>query len=496
MATAKFHQQRKVIVDLLSSAQSEWKRIWLIDMAHVRSEDGDLDLFKKTIEAIQASGTKDFVGIMSEYKDGNKRTALHFAAASGRRKVLSYILERAASCINEQDDEGATPLNEFAAVKLLLDAGADATIAKTNGLSALHQAAANGSIRTCRLLLEKNADLEARTMNGTALHFAVSEDRQKTVEELLKRGANVNALNEKGVTPLILSCLKNSAAVAKELLVGNADLTPTIMAGMTALHIAAEVGFADVVKEFIETRKDDTAAVANVKSEAGLTPIQLAAGSGHREVVELLKPLSTGFESTNVDQLMKTEKAKVESYREELKKKEKADLEAQAEAAKLEKFKAAGGIVAEEDVVVPEAVPVDEETTAKAVALKEQGNKAYVAKDFARAIELYSLALELTPADPLLYSNRCAAYLGAGEAKKALHDVRVSKKLKPDWAKAWFREGQCLEALNLFEEAAYAMWQAILLAPGDAMLEKRFKACVERGRTEHQAKQKAEKEET
>ena len=145
----------------------------------------------------------------------------------------------------------------------------------------------------------------------------------------------------------------------------------------------------------------------------------------------------------------------------------------------------------EEDVAVPEAVEVDEEKMAEAARLKGEGNKAYLAKDYALSVKLYSQAIAITPADAVLYSNRCAAYLGAGDAKLALHDVRVSKKLRPEWPKALFREGQCLEALGLFEEAACAMWAAMQLAPDDKLLKRRFQDCVKRGRSDHQAKLKS-----
>lgn len=396
------------------------------------------------------------------------------------------------SCLDVVDDEGGTPLfyatkeNEFTAVKLLLERSADANVALTNGLTPLHEAAANGSIRTCNLLLEHKAQLEATTPSGTALHFAVSENREKTAEMLIKRGANVNAVNSKGVTPLMFACLMDKPVVAKELLVAESDLTMTIPGGITALHMAAETGATDIVKLFLETRGEDAKVAANLKSDAGAVPLQHAAGKGHHEIVTLLQPITSGYEGVELDVILTEEREKFEKLYENVEQFPQQPEAVAAEAAEPE----------DDGVVVPEAIELDATALTKAAVLKDSGNKAYVAKEYAVAVEYYTQAIAFNPVDPVLYSNRCAAYLGAGEAAKALYDVRVSKKLKPDWAKALFREGQCLEALEQFEDAANAIWQAIQLAPGDTLLEKRFKECVARGRAFHQAKKEQQQNAT
>ena len=45
-------------------------------------------------------------------------------------------------------------------------------------------------------------------------------------------------------------------------------------------------------------------------------------------------------------------------------------------------------------------------TQEQAVALKNEGNKAYAAHDWNKAIELYTKALELNDQDPVFWSNR------------------------------------------------------------------------------------------
>lgn len=67
-------------------------------------------------------------------------------------------------------------------------------------------------------------------------------------------------------------------------------------------------------------------------------------------------------------------------------------------------------------------------------ALKDQGNKAFAAKDYDRAIALFSQAIKLDPANHVLWSNRSAAYAGKRQWDSALEDaeaVRISLVIYP-----------------------------------------------------------------
>lgn len=55
--------------------------------------------------------------------------------------------------------------------------------------------------------------------------------------------------------------------------------------------------------------------------------------------------------------------------------------------------------------------------------LKDQGNKAFAAKDWDTAIGLFTKAIELDPKNHVLYSNRSAAQAGKKEYTKALEDA-------------------------------------------------------------------------
>jgi len=56
-------------------------------------------------------------------------------------------------------------------------------------------------------------------------------------------------------------------------------------------------------------------------------------------------------------------------------------------------------------------------------ALKAEGNKAFQAKDYDRAIELFSQAIQLDSSNHVLWSNRSAAKTGKKQYEAALEDA-------------------------------------------------------------------------
>ncbi len=100
-------------------------------------------------------------------------------------------------------------------------------------------------------------------------------------------------------------------------------------------------------------------------------------------------------------------------------------------------------------------------------ALKAEGNKAFAEKKFDEAVyvpsmtadlvfvlllkspsEKFSQAIELEPANHVLYSNRSGAYASLKDFDKALADANKTTEIKPDWAKGWGRKGAALHGTN------------------------------------------------
>jgi len=138
------------------------------------------------------------------------RTLLHDAAVSGDTVLTGWLLERGA---NPNGECGRPPLycvaNESSAptgaviVYLLVKAGADPNAREgVKQCSALHMAARRGNAPVARALLESGADIEARDSAGDSpLRRAVNCSKLEVVALLLKHGADADSKGSKGLTP-------------------------------------------------------------------------------------------------------------------------------------------------------------------------------------------------------------------------------------------------------------------------------------------------------
>ncbi|CAG8537095.1 10334_t:CDS:10 [Funneliformis caledonium] len=103
---------------------------------------------------------------------------------------------------------------------------------------------------------------------------------------------------------------------------------------------------------------------------------------------------------------------------------------------------------------------------------KSQGNKSFAAKDYDKAIELFTKAIDLDPSNHVLYSNRSASYASLKKYDKALEDANKTVELKKDWAKGYSRKGAALHGLGKLEEARETYQEGLRYEPNNAQLKK------------------------
>ena len=150
--------------------------------------------------------------------------------------------------------------------------------------SELLEAARKGDVRKVRELLDRGANVNARDEYGwTPLHLAAYRGYAEVARLLLDRGANVDARDDVGDTPLHWAAHDGHLDVVELLLEHGADVNARAKDGATPLHAAAVNGRVDVVELLLEWGAD-----ASVMDKGGLTPADLARRGGFEGVAEFI----------------------------------------------------------------------------------------------------------------------------------------------------------------------------------------------------------------
>ena len=92
--------------------------------------------------------------------------------------------------------------------------------------------------------------------------------------------------------------------------------------------------------------------------------------------------------------------------------------------------------------------PPTEEQKKEAEGLKSKGNAAMAQKDYPGAIDFYTSALKLHPANAVFLSNRAAAHSAAKDHASARVDAEAAVAVDPTYTKAWSRLGLARFALG------------------------------------------------
>jgi len=178
---------------------------------------------------------------------------------------------------------------------LLLQPGVDVDVRTPLGQSSLHLAAKNGNVEPTRLLLIRGADPNLSDNHAfNSLHMAVDSpdigpSRRQVVELLCMMGAELNAKTSEGETALSLSLKNSNLDFFKLLLEKSADYRAVNSKNWTLLHIAAEKNVCEALP--ILEHKDSSCLKQMSEMttlDTGMTPLHVAAQYGRLEIVKEL----------------------------------------------------------------------------------------------------------------------------------------------------------------------------------------------------------------
>lgn len=150
--------------------------------------------------------------------------AIFAAAILGETDQLEALLTANRSLLAASSDDGWTPLHLAAffgrseAVRLLLNKGAEVAARSTNGMrnTALHAAAAGRHAGVAKLLLDHGADANARQEGGWApLHASAQSGDLETARVLVEGGADPSVRADNQQRPLDLAVLKAQQAMVE-----------------------------------------------------------------------------------------------------------------------------------------------------------------------------------------------------------------------------------------------------------------------------------------
>lgn len=355
------------------------------------------------------------------------------------------------------------------------------TFKELSGIEALIARVKAGDLDVVKKCVEGDAKLvnaKEDSTGRTALHYASELGHVFIIYHLAGVGAELNILDNEGMSPLMLACKASQLNAASALAGLKADVDQAGSTGASALHYAAAAGNLEILELLVSFKATigsggdagpaihwaigagDFAAVAffvdtcqvsiaetdsightnlhvavrngnadltlfllergadpNIAAKDGTTALMLAAIGDKLEIVKHL--LTFG-----ADAVKEGDSKFSSAVSKELQKKKAGgyDLTFEKREQNMEKFKA-------------------------------QGNKVFKAGECSKSSKFYTLAISFSPNNHVLYSNRSASYYNLRRLHLALADATHCIALKPDWPKGYYRKGATLILMQKFEEA-------------------------------------------
>lgn len=214
-----------------------------VGILHQAIVDNDCSKVREVLGS-QPCGPKE----LCTFELGTNGTALHCAASLGHMDIIKLIL-KSGIAIDIKRTQG--------------DIG--------NGGTALIEAVSSLQEDMVDFLIENGAQVNAQDHDGVSpLHMASRENSVEIAQMLVNAHATVNIQDNKGMSPLQISIIRGSDDIALFLLGKGADVHIIDKDGQSPLHYAAEWEASEVVQSLISKGADP-----NLQDKDGNTPLHV-----------------------------------------------------------------------------------------------------------------------------------------------------------------------------------------------------------------------------
>ncbi|MFP3023396.1 MAG: ankyrin repeat domain-containing protein, partial [Wolbachia sp.] len=286
----------KELIDQGASINAADTSIYGKKPIHIAAENNN----KNIIEFLLNRG----VSVDDTERVGN--TPLHYTAWRGRLEAAEFLVNRRAN-INAADNSGKKPVhvavenNNKNIIEFLLSKGVSVNEADKNGSTPLHYASWNGCLDVVEYLIGKGADISVKDKDGkTPLNAAIDQKHDdiikylkqaqlnkqllaavqrsdfSKVKDLVSQGANIEAKNKDGETPLDLAIQGSYRDIIGLLEQAQLNLGKELL-------IAAEKGDLEKARDSIRRGVN-----VNAQGRQGWTPLFWAIQKNNLNIVKLL----------------------------------------------------------------------------------------------------------------------------------------------------------------------------------------------------------------
>lgn len=198
---------------------------------------------------------------------------------------ICFLQDSRAVSFSPQSDSAYAAIreNDLPRFRMLVSSAADASAKDEQADTPLHYAAGAGSLDAMKFLVEKGADVNAQNAFGSTPLMLSATDLAK-IKFLVDHGANVNVASRQGRTVAFLAAMSDSSAEIVRYLSGKgADLKARDAFGNTILAAAASGDDLDTIKVLVDAGVD-----VNAVGATGMTPLVLSAYHRNLAAVKLL----------------------------------------------------------------------------------------------------------------------------------------------------------------------------------------------------------------